>query len=58
MKQFIYVINEQSRDELLEAGFIMLKEELNNNTFIFKNEEDKEIPLPKNCFVLSDILVF
>ena len=58
MKQFIYVFNEQSRDELLEAGFIMLKEESNNNAFVFKNEEDTEIPLPKNGFVLSDILIF
>ena len=57
MKQFIYVVNSKARDEMLEAGFVMLKEEP-NGTFIFYNDEDKDIPLSKNDFVLTDILIF
>ena len=57
MKQFIYVVNSKARDEMLEAGFIMLKEEP-NGTFIFYNDEDKDIPLSKSDFVLTDILLF
>ena len=58
MKQFIYVFSEQSRDELIRAGFVMLKEESNNGIFVFKNDEEKKVPLEKNDFVLTNILTF
>lgn len=57
MKQFIYVISSKARDEMIEAGFIMLKEEP-NGTYIFKNEDNKVIPISKDNFVLTDILLF
>ena len=57
MKQFVYVVNSKARDKMIEAGFVMLKEEP-NDTFIFYNDEEKVIPLSKSDFVLTDILLF
>lgn len=39
MKKFIYVFSEKDRDELINAGYTLLKGDDNNSTYIFLNKE-------------------
>lgn len=41
MEKFIYVFNEKARDELVEAGYDLLKEDAEKKVYIFVNNPFK-----------------
>lgn len=64
--KFIYVMQHKDKEKLIELGYVMLKEDLRNNVWIF---EDKQTSLPTFAvddpleynginYVLSDTLTF
>lgn len=59
MKQFIYVFSTEDRDKLLGLGFSLLKEDEDNNIFVFvaENVYDKsDIALKFDAVDLSEYM--
>ncbi len=57
-KQFIYVFDSSARDTLLEAGFLLLKEDARNQIFVFRADETLSFALSDISFLTSDTLSF
>lgn len=55
---FIYVFDTASRDKLLAAGFILLKEDAGNRVYIFKADSALRFDLNGMDYVMSDTLSF
>ncbi len=55
---FIYVFSSAARDELLAAGFVLLKEDENNSLYIFKADGTLTFTLNDASYAMSDTLSF
>lgn len=55
---FIYVFDTASRDKLLAAGFILLKEDAGSRVYIFKADSALRFDLNGMDYVMSDTLSF
>ena len=58
MERFLYVFDKGSRDELLVAGFKLLKSDKKNDVYIFANRMDMAFELADISFVRSNTLTF
>lgn len=58
MEKFIYVFSKEDRDALLRAGFSQLKNDENNNLFVFANQTNMNFDLLDMEFVRSNTLSF
>lgn len=58
MKKFIYVFSEKDRDELIRAGYTLLKSDENNLTYIFLNRECMNFSFENMNNVQIDTLSF
>ena len=60
MGKFIYVFEPAARDELLQAGFLMLKEDEQNEMWVFAREDSLRFDLERADFsyTTSDTLTF
>ena len=58
MERFLYVFDKESRDELLNAGYKLLKSDKKNNVYVFANRNDMAFELADISFVRSDTLTF
>lgn len=58
MEKFLYVFDKESRDELLVAGFRLLKSDKKNDVYVFANRADMVFDLADISFVRSDVLTF
>lgn len=58
MEKFIYVFDEKSRDELIVAGFRLLKSDNKNEVYVFANQMEMAFELSDVSFVRSDTLTF
>lgn len=58
MGKFIYVFNEKSRDELIAAGFRLLKCDNKNEVYVFASQQEMAFELSDISFVCSDTLTF
>ena len=58
MEKFIYVFNDKSRDELIAAGFRLLKCDNKNEAYVFANQQEMAFELSDISFVCSDTLTF
>lgn len=56
--KFICVFSEESKNELLEAGFILLREDEYNSIYIFHDDPSKSYALVDISFIRSDSLSF
>ena len=55
---FIYVMDEESRDELLKHGFELLKTHQNGSIWVFANKADRQFDALDVPCVVSDVLTF
>lgn len=58
MEKFIYVFSKEDRDALLCAGFSQLKNDENNDLFVFANQTNMNFDLLDIEFVRSNTLSF
>lgn len=58
MEKFIYVFDKDARDELLSAGFKLLKSDKKNEVYIFANQMDMAFALAGISFIRTDTLTF
>lgn len=60
MENFIYVFDSAARDMLLQAGFLLLKEDEQNSVYVFANDSTLKFSetLSDHSHVLSDNLTF
>lgn len=58
MERFLYVFDKEARDELLVAGFRLLKSDKKNDVYVFANKMDVAFELADISFVRSDTLTF
>lgn len=58
MEKFIYVFSKEDRDALLCAGFSQLKNDENNDLFVFANQANMNFDLLDIEFVRSNTLSF
>jgi hypothetical protein len=58
MERFLYVFDENARDELITAGFQILKSDKQNNVYVFANRMDMAFELSNVTFVRSNTLTF
>lgn len=56
--KFIYVFTEKERDILLNAGFILLKEDPANSMFIFAYDGRMTFTLDNISYIETDTLTF
>lgn len=55
---FIYVFSSAAKDELLAAGFVLLKEDDDNSLYIFKADDALTFTLNDASYAMSDTLSF
>ena len=56
---FIYVLDPESRDALLAAGYKLVKEDRNNKIWVFENRNECSFSVDFDFpHVMSDILTF
>lgn len=58
MEKFLYVFDKESRDELLHAGFKLLKSDKKNDVYVFANRMDMTFEIADISFVRTDTLTF
>jgi len=58
MKKFIYVFSEADRDRLLRAGYVLMKEDVQNATYVFCSDNRLSYALEDISCVFSDTLSF
>ncbi len=58
MEKFLYVFDKESRDELLHAGYKLLKSDKKNDVYVFANRNDMAFELTDISFVRTDTLTF
>ena len=57
--KFVYVMDKASKEELLNKGFLLLKEDERNSIWVFENKEPYAFTLDVAAsYVLSDVLTF
>lgn len=57
--KFIYVMDDASRDMLIDKGFALLKEDAKNGIWVFANKDITCFDLDIGCpHVLSDVMTF
>ena len=56
--KFIYVFDETAKSKLLEAGFVLLKEDLDNSIYVFRFNGDLTFASEDVTYVLSDTISF
>lgn len=57
-EKFIYVFSKDARDSLLAAGFLLLKSDDRNETYIFENNTSLSFALDKISTIKSNTLTF
>ena len=55
---FIYVMDAESRDALLELGYVLLKKNKNQDVWVFVNKPDHQFDSINVPYVVSDTLTF
>lgn len=55
---FLYVMDIESRDKLLQLGFELLKENNKKTVWVFVNKPNQKIDLVVVPCVVSDVLTF
>lgn len=55
---FIYVFTDKDKESLLKAGFILLKEDVEKNTYVFANNDKLRFTLVNLDCVKSNTLTF
>lgn len=58
MENFLYVFDKESKDELIAAGFKLLKHDKKNDIYVFANRMDMAFALADISFVRSNTLTF
>lgn len=58
MGRFLYVFSEDARDKLLSRKFEMIKEDNQNNIFIFLNQSDLVFSVNDISYIESNTLTF
>lgn len=58
MKQFIYVFTPEDKDKLLERGYKLLRDDKQQNLYVFKNESHLTFSDDDIAFVTSDVLTY
>lgn len=58
MEKFLYVFDKESRDELIHAGFKLMKSDKKNDIYVFANRMDMAFELADISFVRTDTLTF
>lgn len=56
--KFIYVFNKDSKELLVQAGFVLLKEDEHNSVYIFSNNPSLLFALKGISYIPSDKLTF
>lgn len=62
--KFIYVMSNEDKDKLINMGYNLLKEDANNNLYVFQNKDvttfacEDELDAAEIRFVLTNILTF
>lgn len=57
-EKFIYVFSKEARDRLLAAGFLLLKSDDRNETYIFENNTSLSFALDRVSTIKSNTLTF
>lgn len=57
-EKFVYVFSKDARDKLLAAGFLLLKSDDRNETYIFENNVGLSFALEKISTIKSNTLTF
>lgn len=57
-EKFIYVFSKEARDRLLAAGFLLLKSDDRNETYIFENNTSLSFALDRISTIKSNTLTF
>lgn len=55
---FLYVFDKEVRDILIENGFVLLKSDEKNSTYVFRRGNIANFSLGEHMYVLSDVLTF
>lgn len=56
--KFIYVFDESAKSKLLGAGFVLLKEDVDNSIYVFHLDGNLTFANEDVSYVLSDTLSF
>lgn len=56
--KFIYVFDESAKSKLLGAGFVLLKEDVDNSIYVFHFDGNLTFANEDVSYVLSDTLSF
>ena len=56
--KFIYVFDETAKSKMLNAGFVLLKEDADNSVYVFCAKEAQTFSSEDFSYVLSDTLSF
>lgn len=55
---FIYVMDVESKDKLINLGYELLKNDEKNTIWVFSNKEDRQFDSLDIPCVVSDVLTF
>ena len=58
MEKFIYVFSKSARDSLLAANYTLLKNDEQNEVYVFANQMDMTFALADISFIRSNTLTF
>lgn len=58
MNKFIYVFNNEAKENLLSQGFVLLKENKEKSLYVFENKNQLIFDLSNTDFVYSNMLTF
>ena len=58
MKHFIYVFSEDDKTTLLKSNYKLVKEDKNQNVYVFENKDRLLFDFNQIKYVQSDILTF
>lgn len=59
MPKFLYVFSEENKQQLISAGFTLLKEDERNNVYVFEANDDLKYSLVNIDEIMeSDVLTF
>ena len=58
MNKFIYVFNNEAKENLLSQGFVLLKENKEKSLYVFENKNQFVFDLSNTDLVYSNMLTF
>lgn len=58
MNKFIYVFNNEAKENLLSQGFVLLKENKEKSLYVFENKNQLVFDLSNTDLVYSNMLTF